>query len=91
MMQKEHVSRDCGWGTGSINTSKTKSYPITVKEHIEITSWMSYHQFTLGIFSPHLQIQCGKMRGGGEISSRITNPYPLCMVLQAIFSPQWTM
>lgn len=52
MMQKEHVSRYCGWGTCSINTSKAKSYPITIKEHIEITSWMSYHQFTLGVFFP---------------------------------------
>lgn len=52
---------------------------------------MSYHQFTLGGFSPHLQIQYGKMRGKKEISSRITNPNPLFMVLQAILFHQWTM
>lgn len=34
IVQKEQVSRRCGWSTESISTSKPKAHPIKITEHI---------------------------------------------------------
>lgn len=74
------------------STSKAKSYPITITENgvdhpLDVISSV----YSRCIFLPPSDSMWQNEGGKKEIFSRITNPNPLCMVLQAILFHQWTM